>query len=219
MMQNPQATTNLKVKVVRKIPIEKSQLIHAKMAEGLTPVNKIGSNISNSTQILSSLLQSGSLDRPVTTSSLSNSQTPLLTNASNSEMSSTTSVTSVSPSENLLNHILTGSLTAKSENMGQKSSSAGNVNNKPGESMVVTVPKVKPLLPDGLPESLLSKITLLEMVCTLCVYACSYVCVCMYLCICVYLCISMHVCICIFIHIYMVGGGRSHEMAIKTHAV
>ena len=165
MMQNPQATTNLKVKVVRKIPIEKSQLVHTKMAEGLTPVNKIGSNISNSTQILSSLLQGSSLDKPVTAS-----QTPLFTNASNSEMSSSTNV---SPSENLLNHILTGSLAAKTEMSGQKSSSTGNINNKPGES-VVAIPKVKPLLPDGLPESLLSKITLLEMVC-MCVCVFMYV--------------------------------------------
>ena len=156
------ATANLKTKVVRKIPLEKSQLVHTKMAEGLTPVNKIGSNINSSTQILSSLLQVGSLDQPDTTSSSSNLQTPVLANASNSATSNSTLTGGVSPSDNLLQHILTGSLTAKTEKLGTKSSPTGN---NPGESVVVVVPKVKPVLPDGLPESLLSKITLLEMVC------------------------------------------------------
>lgn len=165
MMQNPQATANLKTKVVRKLPLEKSQLLHTKSAEGLTPVNKIGSNINNSTQILSSLLQSGSPDQPVTTSSLSVLQASLLTSTSNSETSG------VTPSDNLLQHILTGSLTAKTEKLGVKTSTSptGNVNNKPGESTVV-VPKVKPVLPDGIPETLLSKITLLEMVCIVIVH-------------------------------------------------
>ena len=164
MLQNPQAATNLKTKVVRKLPLEKSQLVHTKMAEGLTPVNKIGSNISNSTQILSSLLQGGSLDQPATTSNSVNLQAMLLESASNSATCNSTSASGVTPSDNLLQHILTGSLTAKAEKFGTKSSQTGSVNNKPGEPAVV-VPKMKPVLPDGLPESLLSKITLLEMVC------------------------------------------------------
>lgn len=165
MMQNPQAATNLKTKVVRKIPLEKSQLVHTKMAEGLTPVNKIGSNISNSTQILSSLLQGGSLDQPGTTSNSANSQTLLLESVSNSAMGNSTTASGVTPSDNLLQHILTGSLTATAEKLGTKSPQKGSVNDKPGESAVVVTPKVKPALPDGIPESLLSKITLLEMVC------------------------------------------------------
>ena len=164
-MQNPQATTNLKAKVVRKIPLEKSQLVHTKMAEGLTPVNKIGSNINNSTQILSSLLQGGSLDQPVTTSGSPNSQASLLASASNSATNDSTLASGVTPSDNLLQHILTGSLTAKAEKLGTKSSPPGNVNNKSSESVAIVVPKAKPVLPDGIPLSLLSKITLLEMVC------------------------------------------------------
>lgn len=160
MMQNPQVTSNLKTKV-RKLPLEKSQLLHARTAEGLTPVNKIGSNINNSSEIISSLLQTGSLDQSVTTSSLSKLPTGLLPSASNTEMSNSTSISAVTPSDNLLQHILTGSLTAKTEKLGVKSS-GGSVNNKPGEPVAV-VPKVKPVLPDGIPESLLSKITLLEM--------------------------------------------------------
>ena len=166
MMQNPQVTANLKTKV-RKLPLEKSQLLHARTAEGLTPVSKIGSNISSSSEIISSLLQTGSLDQSVTTSSLSKLPTGLLPSASNTEMSNSTSMSTVTPSDNLLQHILTGSLTAKTEKLGVKSS-GGSVNDKPGEPVAV-VPKVKPVLPDGIPESLLSKITLLEMVRMYCI--------------------------------------------------
>ena len=164
MMHNPQAATNLKTKV-RKLPLEKSQLLHAKMSEGLPPVNNIGNNITNSSEIISSLLQGGSLDQSITTSSLSNLQTSLLTSASNSEMSNSTLMGGVTPSDNLLKSILSGSLSAKTEKLGVKSSSpTGKVNNKPA-SESAALPKVKPVLPDDLPESLLSKITLLEMVC------------------------------------------------------
>ena len=164
MMHNPQAATNLKTKV-RKLPLEKSQLLHAKMSEGLPPVNNIGNNITNSSEIISSLLQGGSLDQSITTSSLSNLQTSLLTSASNSEMSNSTLMSGVTPSDNLLKSILSGSLSAKTEKLGVKSSSpTGKVNNKPA-SESAALPKVKPVLPDDLPESLLSKITLLEMVC------------------------------------------------------
>ena len=174
MMQNPQAATNLKTKV-RKLPLEKSQLLHAKVSEGLTPVNKIGSNINSSSEIISSLLQSGSLDQSVTTSSLSNLQTSLLASTSNAETSNSTLIGGVTPSDNLLQHILSGSLSAKTEKLGTKSSPTGKVNNKPA-SESATLPKVKPTLPDGIPESLLSKITLLEMVQYVITMYCKYVC-------------------------------------------
>ena len=163
MMQSPQATASLKTKVVRKpLPLEKSQLLQKTVA--VAPVSKIGSNINNGSQMISSLLQSSStLDQSVATSSLSNLQTAsLLASTSNSEKSNSTLMSGVIPSDNLLQHILTGSLTAKAVT---KPSVSPTGNAKPGEPMVIA-PKVKPVLPDGLPELLLSKITLLEMVCT-----------------------------------------------------
>jgi len=179
MMHNPQATANLKTKVVRKsLPLEKSQLLHAKTSDGVVPGNKIGNNISNSTQILSSLLHSGTLDQPV---EASNMQASLLTSASDSEINNSTLMTSVTPSDNLLQHILTGSLTAKTEKLGVKPSTTPTGNVKLSESGgIVVPPKVKPVLPDGIPELLLSKITLLEMVSNRCTQNC---CVCLHECV------------------------------------
>jgi len=151
---------SLKSKLAKPLQLEKSKLVTCKGADEVAPVNTIGDNVSNSSQMLSNLLQSGGL--PTTqhtsaTSSLINMQSPALNSASNSSMAHSSAVT---PSDILLKHILTGSLSAKSEKMDTKP-------NGPVKTETVVVPKVKPVLPDGLPEALVSKITLLELVCTM----------------------------------------------------
>ena len=117
--------------------------------------------------MLSNLLQSGGLSttqHTSATSSLINMQSSALYSASNSSMAHSNLTSAVTPSDILLKHILTGSLSAKSEKMDTKPDGPIKI------AETVVVPKVKPVLPDGLPEALVSKITLLELVCT--VYMC-----------------------------------------------
>jgi len=111
--------------------------------------------------MLSTLLQSGGLSSTQHTSattSVLTLQSSGPSSVSNSPMTHSDLSSSVAPSDTLLKHILTGSLSAKTEKM--DASPNGPV--KPAEPVVVL--KVKPVLPDGLPEALVSKITLLELV-------------------------------------------------------
>jgi len=165
---------SLKTKLVKPVQLEKSKLVTSKGADEVAPVNTIGDNLSSSSQMLSNLLQSGGA--PLTqhtssTPSLITMHSSAIDSASNSSMTNSGAVT---PSDSLLKHILTGSLSAKAEKMDTKPDGPAKM------AEPVVVPKVKPVLPDGLPEALVSKITLLELVCVCaCVLVHVYMCVCM----------------------------------------
>ena len=164
----------LKTKLVKSFQSDKSKLVTSKGVDEVAPVNTIGNNLSNSSQMLSNLLQSGGLSstqHTSATSSLINMQSSALNSASNSSMSHSNLAGAVTPSDNLLKHILTGSLSAKTEKMDTKPDGPVKV------AEPVAIPKVKPVLPDGLPEALVSKITMLELVCMyMCVMILNSVC-------------------------------------------